>query len=52
MFGQLSDHLASAFKSLRGQGRLSPADIDRVIKDIRAALDAQNLIGQLERRRT
>ena len=38
MFGQLSDRLADAFRSLRGRGRLSPADIDRVVREIRAAL--------------
>ena len=38
MFGQLSERLSDAFKSLRGHGRLTPADIDRVVREIRAAL--------------
>ena len=38
MFGQLSDRLSNAFKSLRGQGRLTEADIDRTVKEIRTAL--------------
>ena len=38
MFGQLSDRLGNAFKSLRGRGKLSAADIDRTIKEIRTAL--------------
>ena len=38
MFGQLSDRLADAFKSLRGKGKLAQADIDRMVTEIRAAL--------------
>ena len=38
MFGQLSDRLADAFKSLRGRGKLAQADIDRMVSEIRAAL--------------
>lgn len=38
MFGQLSDRLSDAFKSLRGRGKLAQADIDRMVQEIRAAL--------------
>lgn len=38
MFGQLSDRLADAFKSLRGRGKLAQADIDRMVTEIRGAL--------------
>ena len=38
MFGQLSDRLSDAFKSLRGRGKLAQADIDRVVTEIRGAL--------------
>jgi signal recognition particle subunit SRP54 len=34
----LSDRLTATFKSLRGKGRLSEADVDRTIRDIRRAL--------------
>ncbi|MDR1633620.1 MAG: signal recognition particle protein [Bifidobacteriaceae bacterium] len=38
MFNSLSDRLAATFKSLRGKGRLSPADVDATIREIRRAL--------------
>jgi len=38
MFGNLSDRLADTFKNLRGKGRLSPADIDATVREIRRAL--------------
>ena len=38
MFDSLSDRLQSVFRSLRGQGALTEADIDAAMKDIRLAL--------------
>ncbi|NLT29053.1 MAG: signal recognition particle protein [Propionibacterium sp.] len=38
MFDTLSDRLAATFKSLRGKGRLSDADIDATAREIRIAL--------------
>ncbi len=38
MFETLSDRLNKVFSSLRGQGRLSPADIDATCREIRIAL--------------
>jgi signal recognition particle subunit SRP54 len=38
MFASLSDRLASTFKGLRGKGRLSEADIDETLRQIRIAL--------------
>ncbi len=38
MFDSLQDRLQSAFSSLRGKGRLSPADIDVTVREIRTAL--------------
>ena len=38
MFATLSDRLAATFKSLRGKGRLSEADVDATIREIRRAL--------------
>jgi signal recognition particle subunit SRP54 len=38
MFDTLQDRLQSAFKNLRGKGRLSQADIDAVAREIRVAL--------------
>src|SRR5213080_1812178 len=38
MFETLSDRLESVFTSLRGKGRLSPADIDATAREIRIAL--------------
>lgn len=38
MFDTLSDRLAATFKSLRGKGRLSEADIDATAREIRIAL--------------
>src|SRR5438477_10296127 len=38
MFETLSDRLESVFKSLRGKGRLSDADIDATTREIRIAL--------------
>ena len=38
MFGSLSDRLSATFKGLRGKGRLSEADIDATVREIRTAL--------------
>ena len=38
MFGNLSERLAETFKNLRSKGRLSPADIDATLREIRKAL--------------
>ncbi|HPE10917.1 MAG: signal recognition particle protein [Actinobacteria bacterium] len=38
MFNSLSDRLAATFKGLRGKGRLSEADIDETVREIRKAL--------------
>ena len=38
MFGNLSDRLTAAFASLRGKGRLTDADIDFTVTEIRRAL--------------
>ncbi|MFT4188324.1 MAG: signal recognition particle protein [Aeromicrobium sp.] len=38
MFDSLQDRLQSAFSSLRGKGKLSPADIDASVREIRLAL--------------
>ncbi len=38
MFDSLQDRLQSAFKNLRGKGKLSDADIDAVASEIRVAL--------------
>ena len=38
MFANLSDRLAGTFKGLRGKGRLSEADVDATVLDIRTAL--------------
>lgn len=38
MFASLSDRLTATFKSLRGKGRLSEADIEATVKQIRRAL--------------
>ena len=38
MFGNLSERLSDTFRNLRGRGRLSPADIDATLRDIRRAL--------------
>lgn len=38
MFGNLSERLAETFRSLRGKGRLSAADIDGTLREIRKAL--------------
>jgi signal recognition particle subunit SRP54 len=38
VFDTLQDRLAAAFKSLRGKGRLSEADIDATAREIRVAL--------------
>jgi signal recognition particle subunit SRP54 len=38
VFATLSDRLAATFKSLRGKGRLSEADVDATIREIRRAL--------------
>ena len=38
MFATLSDRLAATFKGLRGKGRLSEADVDATVREIRTAL--------------
>ncbi|HUJ07362.1 MAG TPA: signal recognition particle receptor subunit alpha, partial [Streptosporangiaceae bacterium] len=38
MFETLSDRLNQVFSSLRGRGRLSPADVDATCREIRIAL--------------
>ncbi|MFW7414039.1 signal recognition particle protein [Demequina sp. SO4-18] len=38
MFANLSDRLTSTFRNLRGKGRLTEADIDGTIREIRRAL--------------
>ena len=38
MFANLSDRLTATFRNLRGKGRLSEADIDATIREIRRAL--------------
>lgn len=38
MFNNLSDRLTGAFKTLRGKGRLSEADVDATVSEIRKAL--------------
>ncbi|MEI2643906.1 MAG: signal recognition particle receptor subunit alpha [Candidatus Nanopelagicales bacterium] len=38
MFNSLSDRLSATFKNLRGKGRLSEADIDETVREIRKAL--------------
>ena len=38
MFGNLSDRLTASFNSLRGKGRLTEADIDGTVSEIRRAL--------------
>ncbi|MDO9398814.1 MAG: signal recognition particle protein, partial [Herbiconiux sp.] len=37
-FGTLSDRLAETFKNLRTKGKLSPADVDSTVREIRRAL--------------
>ena len=37
-FGSLSDRLMETFRSLRQKGKLSPADVDGTVRDIRRAL--------------
>ncbi|MEJ5945360.1 signal recognition particle protein [Pseudokineococcus basanitobsidens] len=38
MFSSLSDRLSATFKGLRGKGRLSEADVDATVREIRRAL--------------
>ena len=38
VFNSLSDRLTSTFKNLRTRGRLSEADIDATVREIRRAL--------------
>jgi len=37
-FGTLSDRLTATFRNLRGKGKLTPADIDGTVREIRRAL--------------
>src|ERR1051326_857665 len=43
MFDSLQDRLGSAFKNLRGKGRLSEADIEATAREIRLALLAADV---------
>ena len=38
MFATLSDRLTATFKGLRGKGRLSEADVDTALREVRVAL--------------
>lgn len=38
VFSNLTDRLAETFKNLRGKGKLSPADVDGTVREIRRAL--------------
>jgi signal recognition particle subunit SRP54 len=38
VFGTLTDRLADTFKNLRGKGKLTPADVDGTVREIRRAL--------------
>ncbi|MGR6900186.1 signal recognition particle receptor subunit alpha, partial [Glutamicibacter sp. BSL13] len=38
MFNSLSDRLTATFKNLRGKGKLTEADIDGTVREIRRAL--------------
>ena len=38
MFNSLSDRLTATFKNLRGKGKLSEADVDATVREIRRAL--------------
>ena len=38
MFGNLSDRLVETFRNLRTKGKLTPADIDATLREIRRAL--------------
>ena len=38
MFDALSDRFDGIFKRLRGKGRLTEADVDEVLREIRVAL--------------
>ena len=38
MFSSLSERLGDAFKKIKGQGRLSEANIQKALKDVRNAL--------------
>src|SRR5664279_6483821 len=38
IFGNLTDRLADTFKNLRGKGKLSEADVDGTVREIRRAL--------------
>jgi signal recognition particle subunit SRP54 len=37
-FGNLTDRLVETFKNLRGKGKLTPADVDGTVREIRRAL--------------
>jgi signal recognition particle subunit SRP54 len=46
VFATLSDRLSATFRNLRGKGRLSPADVDATVREIRRALlDADVAVG-------
>ena len=50
MFNSLSDRLSETFKNLRGKGRLSEADIDATVREIRRALlDADVAVAVVRR---
>ncbi len=38
LFGQLADRLQETFRRLRGKGRLTEADVEEALKEVRLAL--------------
>ena len=49
MFNSLSDRLTTTFKNLRGKGRLSEADVDATVREIRRALLEADVAVQVVR---
>lgn len=49
MFNSLSDRLSATFKNLRGKGRLTEADIDGTVREIRRALLDADVAVQVAR---
>ena len=51
-FGTLSDRLTETFRNLRTKGKLTPADVDGTVREIRRALlDADVALRHLKERR-
>lgn len=48
-FENLGDKLQSAFKDLRGKGRLSESDIDSALREVRRALLEADVISKLRK---